>query len=428
MQANAATRPPISPVALVLLMAFTLCINYVDRGNLATAGPLVTAEFSLTPQQFGWLGSAFYLTYTLLQFPAGWLADRYGARLVLSVGAAIWSITTLGIGFAPGFLALLLLRMALGVGESVAFTTTSKLIVAHVPTSRLGLANGVTGFGYLVGPAIGTYLGSQLMDRLGWRPVFVLFGLVSLLWLVPWMRIRLPEARGPARQAADADLVPTRLILRQRSLWGASLGHFCGNYNYYFLLFWLPTYLVSARGFSMAEMGAVAAAAYGLNAGAALFAGWAIDRWIERGGSATLAHKLPMALAHLLGIGCAFGLVTLPVQAALACLYVYQVVIGLSSPGYWAIPQLIAGPSATARWIGIQNMIGNSTGIIAPALTGWLVASAAGDYYLAFVVAGLVNLVGFFGWVILMGRVEPVDWQEQARRARSGTMPANPSP
>jgi cyanate permease len=274
----------------------------------------------------------------------------------------------------------------------------------------------VIGFGYLFGPAIGTFLGGMLMAHSGWRMTFLLFGAISLLWLVPWSRVVVPEITQRGAAPAQEQTVTSWEILRHRSLWGASIGHFCGNYNFYFILYWLPTYLVNARGFTIEEMAKVASAGYALNAGAALLAGWAIDRWVRRGGSATFAYKLPMALAHLLGIGCMFGLVLLPVQAALVSLYVYEVVLGFSSPGYFAIPQIVAGPAGAARWVGIQNKIGNTPGIVAPALTGFLVAASGGSYVTAFAVAGIVNLIGFFGWILILGRVELIDWAAARRR------------
>jgi len=412
-----ALRAPTSPSWLVLLMAASLFINYIDRGNLATAGPLLQADLHLTATRFGVLLAAFYFTYTCAQFPAGWLADRYGAKIVLGIGAAIWSIATLLTGFVVGFYSVLALRFVLGIGESAGFTTTSKLIAERVPAEHVGLANGLTGFGYLVGPAVGTLLGGMLMARIGWRPVFILFGLASLIWLLPWSRVVVPEvtiAKAPA--APDVPIPSVGEILRERGLWGAAIGHFCGNYNFYFILGWLPSYLVSSRGFSMDEMAAVASSAYALNAAAALLAGWAIDRWVRAGGSATFAHKLPMALAHLLGIGCMLGIVVLPVKPALACLYAYEVVLGFSSPGYFAIPQIIAGPAAAARWVGVQNGLGNLPGLFALTLTGVLI-DATGSYWSAFVLAGIVNLVGFFGWVVILPKVEPIDWAARGRAA-----------
>ncbi|MBS0396244.1 MAG: MFS transporter [Proteobacteria bacterium] len=408
-------RAPTPPGRLVLLMALSLFINYVDRGNLATAGPLIQDELHLSGKQFGALLSGFYLTYVLAMVPGGWLADRYGAKFTLGLGAALWSVATLLTGFSGSFAAIMALRLVLGLGETAAFPSSSKLIATCVDRAHIGIANGVIGFGYLVGPAVGTLLGGLLMARVGWRPVFVLFGAVSLLWLLPWARVRVAEstARTPA---GDGDAPPMAAILRQRGLWGAAIGHFAGNYNWYFILGWLPTYLVRGRGFSMESMAQVVSFAYLVNAAAALFAGWAIDAWVRAGRSPTLAYKLPMGLAHLLGIACMFGMAVLPVRGCIACLFVYEIVLGFSSPGYFGIPQILAGPAATARWVGVQNMIGNLPGIIAPFFAGILIDAEGGSYATAFAIAGIVNLVGFFGWVVVLPRIAPIRWAPPAGR------------
>ena len=404
-----------SPLVLVLLMATVMFINYVDRGNLYTAGPLIQDDLHLNEKEFGILMSAFYFTYSFAQFPAGWLADRYGAKLMLGIGAAIWSLATLLTGFAGGFFSVLVLRFLLGLGESAGFTSTSKLIATAVPRDHVALANGTIGFGYLFGPAVGTALGGVIMAHWGWRPAFFIFGALSLLWLIPWRRVVIAEITTAS--AAPAGAVPTvREILRERGLWGASIGHFCGNYNFYFILSWLPTYLVKVRGFSLEEMAFIAGSAYVVNALAALFAGWAIDRYVRAGGSRTFANKLPMGLAHLLGIGCMAGIVILPVQASIASLFVYELFLGFSSPGYFAIPQIMGGPTAAARWVGVQNFIGNIPGMIAPALTGYLVF-VTGTYVSGFALAGIINLIGFIGWVVILPKIEPIDWAARAAAA-----------
>ena len=401
-----------SPFWLVLLMATVMFINYVDRGNLYTAGPLIQDDLHLNAKEFGILMSAFYFTYSFAQFPAGWLADRYGAKLMLGIGAAIWSLATLLTGFAGGFFSILVLRFLLGLGESAGFTSTSKLIATAVPRDHVALANGTIGFGYLFGPAVGTALGGLIMANWGWRPAFFVFGALSLLWLIPWRRVVIAEIT--TQSAGPTVAVPTvREILRERGLWGASIGHFCGNYNFYFILSWLPTYLVNVRGFTLREMALIAGGAYVVNAFAALFAGWAIDRWVRAGGSRTFANKLPMGLAHLLGIGCMAGIVILPVQASIASLFVYELFLGFSSPGYFAIPQIMGGPTAAARWVGVQNFIGNIPGMIAPALTGYLVF-VTGTYVSGFALAGIINLIGFIGWVVILPKIEPVDWAARA--------------
>ena len=414
------TGAPTSPLRLVLLMATVMFINYVDRGNLYTAGPLIQDDLHLSAGDFGLLASAFYFTYVAAQFPAGWLADRFGAKVMLGLGATIWSVATLLTGFAGGFVSVLLLRLLLGIGESVGFTTTSKLIATSVPKDRVALANGTLGFGYLFGPAVGTALGGLIMAHYGWRFAFIVFGALSLLWLVSWRRVVIREVTIGSAAVPQGNVPTISEILRERGVWGASLGHFCGNYNFYFILAWLPTYLVKVRGFTLEEMAAVATGAYVIQAAAAFIAGWAIDSWVRKGGSRTFANKLPMGLAHLLGIGCMAGIVVLPIGASIASLFVYELFLGFSSPGYFAIPQIMGGPTAAARWVGVQNTIGNLPGIIAPALTGYLVY-VTGTYVSAFALAGVVNLVGFIGWVLILPKIEPIDWAARAA-ARAATM------
>jgi len=401
--ASAAT----SPTRLVLLLSAAVFINYVDRGNLATAAPLMQDELHLSATQLGVLLSAFYWSYVAVMAPGGWLAERYGAKRVLGVGVALWSLATLLTGFAGGFLSILLLRLMLGLGESAAFPCSSKLIASEVAVSRIGIANGVIGFGYSVGPAVGTFLGGLLMTQVGWRPVFMLFGALSLVWLLPWSRVVVHEPTL-ARPAADPG--PTlQQILKQRGLWGASLGHFASNYNYYFILAWLPVYLVKVRGLSMATMATVAGAAYLVNALSVLAGGWLIDAWVRSGRSIQVIYKGMMALNHVAAIGCMAGMVLLPATGCIACLFGYQVFMGLSSPGVFGIPQIMAGPTAAARWVGIQNTCGNVAGILAPAITGVLV-DATGQFASAFALAGLINVLGVIGWVFVLPKIRRLDW------------------
>ena len=403
-------RAPTTPVRVVLLLAAAVCINYVDRGNLATAAPLIQDELHLSSTQLGFLLSAFFWTYVTAMTPAGWLAERYGARRVLAGGVAIWSVATLLTGLANGLIMLLLLRLLLGLGESTAFPSASKALASEVPQSQLGLANGVFSFGYLVGPAVGTFLGGMLMAKVGWRPVFVLFGCLSLLWLWPWLRT---PHRPTAKPVAVMGGAPSfAQILRQRGLWGASLGHFSSNYNFYFILAWLPVYLVKARGFSMETMAAIAGGAYLINAICALLMGWATDKWCRAGRSPDLIYKGVMALTHLVSIGCMAGMVLLPVNGSIACLFAYEVVCGLSSPGVYAIPQILAGPLAAGRWVGVQNTCGNIAGIVAPALTGLLI-DWSGNFVSAFTLAAAVNVLGLAGWLFILPKIAPVNWQQQ---------------
>lgn len=409
MRSEAGSPRSTAPLLLVCLMATSLFINYIDRGNLATGATQIRADLNLSATAYGALAAGFYFAYAFCQLPAGALSDRLGGKLVLGLGALLWSVSTLLTGFVQGFYGIIVLRLMLGMGESVAFTTTSKIIASNVPGAQMGLANGVIGFGYLVGPAAGTLIGGMLMAHWGWRATFVLFGALSLLWLLPWSRVRIS---GPVADAAASagPAVTLRQILSRRALWGASLGHFAGNWNWYFILGYLPMYLEMQRGFSKEHMATVVSSAYLVNALAALFAGWAIDKAIARGWSASLALKGPLALAHIAGLVCMLGMPGMPVGWCIALLFVYEITLGLSCPAYFIIPQIMGGPSAAARWVGVQNMMGNLPGIIGVFFAGVLIDAGGGSYGTAFLLAGLVNVLGLVGWLAILPRVAPVAW------------------
>lgn len=398
---------------MVLLLALALFINYVDRGALPTAAHLIQADLHLNEAQLGLLFSAFFWTYSLVQIPVGLLAERYGAHRVLAIGLALWALATICIGAAHTFPTLLGLRLLLGIGESAGFPCVSKLLAAVVPVKSLGTANGIVAFAYLFGPAVGTFIGGLLMAHYGWRAAFVVFGGLSLLWLLPWSRISLP-ARAVRR--SDADKPNLRTILKQPSLWGTVLGLFSSNYTFYFMLTWLPFYLVHERGFSTTEMAQLAGSAYVVNALSAICAGWITDRLIIKGGSTNVVYKTVMVLTHSGSVLCMLAMALGPRPVALAAIFGFQILCGAQSPGVYAIPQILAGPRATGRWVGIQNSLGNLAGIVAPATTGFIIASTH-RFTAAFLLAAAVSLLGVIGWWWMLPKLKELKWEDAGQPA-----------
>ena len=405
---KATPRPAVFGTGIVVMLALSLFINYVDRGNLATAAPLMKGELGLTASQIGLLLSVFFWTYTPAQILAGWLAEKINPYRALALGLAIWSLATVFTGFGSNYSILIGLRLLLGLGESVAFPCSSKLLAQHLPTHKLGMANGAIALGLSLGPAFGTFTGGLLMAHLGWRPVFVLFGLASLVWVWPWLVMtRQLSAEDDAPKPDTAP--PFAAILAKRQAWGAGLGHFCNNYAFYFVISWLPLYLVKSRGFSVSEMAQLGGAIYLVYAASSFLTGWTSDRWMASGASATRVRMGFLVAGHLvtaLGmLGCVIG--NGPV--AIASLFVAAVAFGFISPNLYAVGQTLAGPRGGGKWIGFQNCLGNIAGIVAPIVTG-AVVDKTGEFTWAFAVAGGIALVGVFAWMVLVRRIELLDW------------------
>lgn len=392
--------------ALIALIGVAIFINYVDRGNLATAGPLIKDELRLDNTAFGLLVSAFFWAYAPGQLVAGWLAQRYCAYRVLAAGLAIWAVATMATGLVGGFLSLFVLRLILGLGESVAFPASSKLFCDHLPPERYGAGNAATAMGLSIGPAFGIFAGGMLMASIGWRPSFLIFGAVSLLWLIPWLR--LPRT-AVAPHAVRLPPPSFGQIMRKREAWGASLAHFCGNYSFYFVLAWLPLYLVKVHGFAMTDMAAIGGLVYLAQGISSALFGWLADRWIAGGASVNRARMTMMVAGNLVIVVCLLLPISGNVWLSVGALVVFGAFTGMTASNLFASGQTLAGPRAGGKWIGFQNFFGNCAGIVAPAITGWLV-DRSGGFSVAFALASAITLVAALSWLLIVRRIAPVEW------------------
>lgn len=408
--AQTAARPPLGR-AVVPLLALAVLINYVDRGNLATAAPLIKGEMHLSSTQIGLLVSAFFWSYVPSHLLVGWLIEKINAYRTLALGLAIWALATAASGLVSGFASLLVLRMVLGVGESAAFPCSSKLLAQHLPPHKLGAANGLITTGLALGPAFGTFFGGILMAATGWRPAFLLFGIASLLWLVPWM-LTTAKASAAATLHLDTPAPSAWAILRRWEARGAALGQFCGNYAVYFVISWLPLYLVKARGFSMTEMAGISGLIYLVYAASCVLSGRICDGLIARGASVTRVRKTAIVGGHLVIaaslVVCAVG----DAGTSIVSLMVAGLAFGINAPALYSIGQTLAGPRAGGKWIGLQNAFANIAGIVAPIITG-MVVDKTGQFYWAFLIAGAVSLIGSLAWGLMIPKVEPIDWGDQ---------------
>ena len=405
---RAGSQPSFTP-ALVLL-GLAVVINYIDRGNLSIGATLVQTDLGLSATRLGVLLSGFFYTYTALQFVIGGVVDRYGANRVLSAGLLLWSLATIATGFAGGFIMLFSLRLLLGVGESVAFPCTSKVIAENVSQEGRGLANGVITAGLKLGPAIGAFAGGMLIAKLGWRSVFLWTGILSLLWLPAWFKW-MPK---PAASNNDRAEIPIGYlaIFRQRGFWGCSAGHFCFNYLSYFLMTWLPIYLGHERHLSQLALSKVAGTYYLLDSAAALSTGWLCDQLIRRGARASHTRKAASVTGSVTAAVALMGCALAGPHTYFAWLLLAAIGSGAAGCGVFLFAQTLAGPKAVGRWSALQNGVGNFAGLSAPALTGFLV-DKTGHFFSAFALCAGVCVAGALVWSFAVTFV-PVDWSRQA--------------
>lgn len=412
-QAKSITR--LEWFVLILLVA-SVSINYIDRGNLSVAGVALSNELNLRPSQLGFLLSAFFWTYATFQLVAGWIIDRYNVIYVFAAGYGIWSLATAMTGLAGGFATLFALRLLLGISESVAYPSYSKIIAASFPERQRGLANGLIDVGCKLGPASGMIVGGLILDAWGWRAVFLSIGIVSLVWLLPWM-LSAPKMHTAKTLGSRYAGPGFGDILKTREAWGTLLGLFCANYAWYFMLTWLPQYLLIERHYSTRAMALIGWLPFCATAVGAAAGGAFSDALIRRGASPTrvrisfVTTGLALSAVFLLPAAMAEDQVT-----AMVLLITASFIFGLFSGNLWAVTQTLAGPVAAGKWTGIQNCVGNLAGIAAPIVTGFIV-ERTGKFYFAFVWVCVNLLVSAFAYLFIVRRVEEVDWAKVTGRS-----------
>jgi len=390
---------------LVLLLGAAVFLNYVDRGAIGIAAPLMKSELRLSGTQFGLIVSAFFWVYAPVQLVVGWLVDRYSVYRLMAGGVLLWAVATLLMGIAGGFTSLLVLRIMLGIGETIAFPGGSKIITRHVPPERRGMANAALALGIALGPAAGTLAGGLILASFGWRAIFVTFGLITLLWLLPW---QLTTAKLGARAGGQQRNVPVAALIGRWSLWSMSIAHIASNYVFYFILAWLPLYLTQSRGLSIRVMTLLATLGYVAQAVAALSFGSISDWWTRGGRAEAIVRRWMMTLGQLGAAAAVLGLAYADTEVEIALLLcVAGVATGALSLNTYAVAQMFSGPRAAGTWVGFQNAVGNLSGIFGPIVTGVIVDRAG--YQTAFVVTAIVAAAGALWWIVGVPRIEQVE-------------------
>jgi ACS family D-galactonate transporter-like MFS transporter len=407
------------------LLGLGVLVNYFDRVNLSVSHEALITTFAISNITFGYLSAAYNWTYALCQLPIGVLLDRFGVKRVGRLSTLVWSIASFGAAATPSIPGFFGARLLLGIGEAPVFPASAKAVGNWFPRRERSFATAMFDCCGKFSSAIGVPVIGIFLIHFGWRWSFAATGLLSLAYFALFYVVYRDPHEDPklslaektyiadgagAEHTRDTDPPSASLayLLRQRKVIGLSIGSGAYNYVFYLLLTWLPSYLSSAlhidllHSFLYTGVPWLFATVTNL-----VFGGWLVDHLVQRG-----SNENRVRLAVLI-TGTAFGLGIMGAATAhtpvRALVWISMSIGGLSaaSPVIWSIPSLIAPRGSVGAVSGILNLSNQISGILAPIITGYLVA-ATHNYTLAFGVSAAYLLVGIASYLLLLGRIEPV--------------------
>ena len=359
-------------------------IAYFDRVTLSVA--LADKDgflnfFNLNNSDRGLLNSAFFWSYALLQIPAGWIVDRFGVKWTYAAGFLLWSVTSAATAWATGFQVLFLLRILLGIGESVVTPAAMRWIRFNFEERHRGTAVGILMAAAKVGPALGSYLAVKLLGNFGWQTMFLTIGLGSMIWLIPWLLFMKDNDLALEKEAKQSDGgkdISFATVMASPVIWGTIVGTFCYQYFVYFALTWMPAYFKEAFKMSLNDSGVFTAASFLAMAVVATLAGFSADALIGRGYDAVTVRK-GFTIAGFLSAGAGLiAALNTPPDIAMWMVIASLGGLGLTTANYWALTQTLIPGAAVGRIVGVQNCAASVPGIVAPILTGWLIQETGG--------------------------------------------------
>ena len=387
---------------VVLWLSLGMVIAYTDRVNLTAAMPEIGKLLQLDEAQRGMALSAFFWTYTIGQIPAGMLVDRYGVRMLYTIGIVLWSIASAATVLVTGLWGLIATRLVVGLGESVVTSSSLRYIRAHFVEKERGFAVGVYMTGTKIGPAVGLPLAGYLVATQGWPAMFMILGLGSLLWLGPWLAwVRRDDpAALPSTAGTVAESIKLGAALKSRVMWGIILGTYCYMYFVYYCMTWMPQYFQKTHGMSIKDSNWFGGVSFGGMALVAALGGWAADKLIARGMEPIFVRRSFTVAGFVLAAMQTLSVFTDSKELMVGLTVASLCGLGLATANYWALTQTLM-PGAVP--VAIQNTAANLAGIVAPWLTGWMVQQT-GSFDAPIKATGFWLVLGIFAYAVLVRR------------------------
>jgi ACS family glucarate transporter-like MFS transporter len=405
---------------LIFWLFVLSAVAYLDRVNISIAGGLIAEEFHITNVQLGLVFSSFLFGYALLQTPAGWLADRFGARRMLFVGVLWWglfSALTAGISsrIASALTLLIVIRFLLGAGEAIIYPTSNQFVSRWIPSNERGIANGIIFAGVGIGAGITPPLISFLMAHYGWRSSFVLCALIGLAagavwyftardtpqshhWVSPSelesIERGLPELQREGNSGSS--LLSWLAILSSRTIWTITLAYFCFGYVAWVFFSWFYLYLAKVRGLNLKSSALYATLPF-LAMAVCSPLGGAIGDWITKRTNSRLGRCGISVLGFLLtAVFITAGSAAQDVRLASVVLAGGAGSLYLTQSSFWAVSADLGGKSSGSV-SGLMNMGNQLGGMLTVSLTP-LLADKFG-WNASFHTAAAVAVLGAIFWL-----------------------------
>ncbi|MBP0461256.1 MFS transporter [Streptomyces montanisoli] len=401
------------------LIVALIVINYIDRSAVSYAVDPLTKAFGISKSQYGYVSSAFSIGYMVFAFLAGPLVDRYGARRVLLLGVALWSVVTAVTPVSGTFIGLFVARVVLGAGEGPGFPAATRTVSRWLPQKERGRALAMVGGVAVAGSLlIGGPVVTQLIAGLGWRGMFwVLAGLGALWFAVAYALLRNTPDEHPRVSAAEhAHIaegqleeersarvhVQWRPVLTSRNLWIIAVGYFAWGFMFWGFMYWLPEYLSSQYDLSITAVGLFTVAPWAAGVIGALVGGVITDKAFSRTGSPRTRFTI-MGVALLLSGAALIPIFTAPSLTVSVTFISIGVGLGFVTGGIWWVAAIDAVPAQPGVAAGFADASFALSGVVAPSVMGFIVSST-GSFSSGFVVMTVLAVIGAGSLLILPKR------------------------
>lgn len=403
---------------IAILLAIITTINYVDRSVFAYVAPIIRDLFAIGDEQYGIITSGFLLAYGVGQLLSGPVVDRLGTKRAFSLAAVIWSLATILHAFGRGFVSFLSLRAILGLAEAANFPAATKAVSQWFPAKERSTGVSIFMLGSGIAGIITPPSTVLVMETLGWQWAFILPGSLGLLWVWLWHRwYYLPE-HHPTIDAAERSMIleerspqaskePWYSLLRYKEFWGLMLARVVSDFPFYFFLFWLPQYLIDARGFNLRDIAMFAWLPWAAADLGALAGGMLSSWFVSHGRSINFARKA------VIWLGALMVLVAIPAvraesgMLALALICFAMFAIQVKGSVFFTLPTDLFPAAKVATVWGVFGAVGSLGASVLGYVAGLLIAGAG--YEPVFYLVASLHIVSATLLMLFVPRIRPLE-------------------